>query len=358
MTRARVRDLGIRIGKLPTGRYNAITDVPGVKVGHTTVIYDRPRVARTGVTVIAPRRGTIREDCVFAASHSFNGNGEMTGLLWVEESGLLTSPIGLTNTNQVGVVRDALVEYTIVKHRGKGFCLPVVGETWDGVLNNIDAFSVTKHHVFDAMRNASSGPVPEGCVGGGTGMICHDFKAGIGTSSRVVQNKSGRFTVGVLVQANYGDRGQLRVDGVPVGRELSLKDVPTPRKRGWPEGSIIVIIATDAPLLPNQCKRLAQRATVGLSRAGGVGHNSSGDIFLAFSMGNHVYQEVKKPLSVNMLPHYQMDVLFEAVADGTEEAILNSLTAAETMVGYKGRTAHAMPLDGLQKIMADYGWHK
>jgi D-aminopeptidase len=353
--RKRIREMGIRIGKLPTGPYNAITEVPGGKVGHTTVIFDRPRVARTGVTVVVPRAGSIREDCAFAGSHSFNGNGEMTGLLWVEESGLLTSPIGLTNTNQVGVVRDALVEYTIVKHNGKGFYLPVVGETWDGVMNNINAFSITKHHVFDAMRKASSGPVQEGSVGGGTGMICHDFKAGIGTSSRVVETKSGAYTVGVLVQANYGDREQLRVNGVPVGLELPLKEIPTPRKRTWPEGSIIVIIATDAPLLSMQCKRLAQRATVGLARVGGVGHNGSGDIFLAFSVGNHVYQEAKKPVPVQMLPHHQMDPLFCAVADATEEAILNSLTAAETMHGFRGRTAHALPLDALQKIMARYG---
>ncbi len=354
MKRARLRELGIIIGNLPTGPYNAITDVPGIKVGHTTVIYDRPRVARTGVTVIVPRGGAIRQDCAFAGYHSFNGNGEMTGLLWIEESGLLTSSIGLTNTNQVGIVRDALVEYTIVKHDGKGFYLPVVAETWDGVLNNINAFNVTKHHVYEAVARASSGPVAEGNVGGGTGMICHDFKAGIGTASRIVSLKYGKFTVGVLVQANYGERSQLRVNSVPVGQEISLKQIPTPRRKPWPEGSIIVIIATDAPMLPMQCKRLARRATVGMARVGGVGHNGSGDIFLAFSVGNHVPSDAKRPAPVKMIPHHQMDPFFEAVAESVEEAILNSMTSAQTMVGYKGRTAYALPLDGLKQAMEKY----
>lgn len=355
MTRARLRDLGINIGHLPAGPHNAITDVPGVCVGHKTLIVDEPRLARTGVTMVLPREDEIWGNYVFAGHHSFNGNGEMTGLLWLEESGMISSPIGLTNTHQVGMVRDALVAYARENRHIASFRLPVVAETYDGWLNDIDAFHLTPADAHEALAAARGGPVAEGNVGGGTGMICHDFKGGIGTASRRVDCPSGRYTVGALVQANHGDRPLLRVDGVPVGRELGAEHTPLP----WAEpplgGSIIVIIATDAPLLPGQCKRLAQRATVGVARVGGVGHNSSGDIFLAFATGNALPAETDGPREVRMLPHRQLNPFFEAVAEAVEEAILNALTAAETMTGFQGRTAYALPLDDLQRVMARYG---
>jgi len=354
MTRKRLRDLDITIGNLPAGPHNAITDVPGVWVGHTTLIHDAPRVARTGVTMIVPRENKIWEDYAFAAYHVFNGNGEMTGLPWLAESGLLGSPIGITNTHQVGVVRDALVRYSVEQGFIDGFILPVVAETYDGWLNDINAFHVTEAHAQAALEAARSGPVDEGNVGGGTGMICHGFKGGIGTSSRVVEVMSGTYTVGALVQANYGDRANLRVDGVSVGRILDDAHTPTPRRTGSSGNSIIVIIGTDAPLLPVQCTRLAQRATVGLARVGGTGHNGSGDIFLAFATGNHLPADADAPRTVQMLPHGQMDRLFDAVADAVAEAILNALTAAETMTGWQGRTVHALPLDALQRVMQTY----
>lgn len=353
MNKPRLRDLGIIIGNLSTGPNNAITDVPGVMVGHTTLIYDQPRVARTGVTVILPRADLSREDHAFAGYHSFNGNGEMTGLLWLEESGMLGSPIALTNTNQVGIVREALIEYDVAVHEGKGFRLPVVAETWDGWLNDIDAFHIDKAHVFEAIDVADEGPVAEGNVGGGTGMICHDFKGGIGTASRMLPFKGETFTLGVLVQTNYGERADLRVDGIPVGREISLERYPLPRLV-QPGGSIIVIIATDAPLLPVQCNRLAQRATVGLARVGGMGHNFSGDIFLAFSNGNHIPAQGEEIVSIRMIPNHEMNPFFNAVAEATEEAILNALCAAETMTGFDGRIVHALPRAEMLAVLRDF----
>jgi D-aminopeptidase len=347
MSRPRLRDLGITIGQLPPGPLNAITDVPGVRVGHRTLIEDTPRVARTGVTMVVPRDGAIWEDHAFAGFYSFNGNGEMTGLPWLEESGLLVSPVGITNTHAVGVVRDALVAYAVEKGLIRGFVLPVVAETCDGRLNDIDAFHVTAAHAREALDTARGGPVAEGSVGGGTGMICHGFKAGIGTASRVIESLGDRYTVGVLVQANYGSSSQLRVDGVPVGRELAR-----PGEASRTGGSIIVLIATDAPLLPVQCKRLARRATVGVARVGGVGYNYSGDLFLAFATGNHVPARATGPLPLQMLPHEQMNPFFDAVAEAVEEAILNSLTAAETMTGFQGHTAPALPLAEVQRTMA------
>lgn len=354
MPRLRLRDVGITIGVMPPGPHNAITDVPGVLVGHTTVIADEPWIARTGVTVIVPREDKIREDYAFAGFHSFNGNGEMTGLLWLEESGLLGSPIGLTNTNQVGVVRDALIVHSVENHESRGFKLPIVAETYDGWLNDIDAFNLTEDHVHQALAAAQAGPVAEGNVGGGTGMICHDFKGGIGTSSRLVTSKSGEYIVGVLVQTNYGDRRLLRVDGVPVGREIGPEKAPFPWAEAPQMGSIIIIIATNAPLLPVQCRRLAQRATVGLARVGGVGHNGSGDIFLAFATGNHIPADVNIRCTLEMVPHQHLNPFFEAVAEAVEEAILNALTAAETMTGYEERTAYELPLDELQRVMKRY----
>lgn len=363
MTRARLRDLGITIGRLPTGTYNAITDVPGVLVGQRTIIHDEPRVARTGVTVVVPRED-IWTNQAFAGTFSLNGCGEMTGTIWIEESGLLHTPIGICNTNAVGVVRDAIAAYPLelTSHRGAAAAswdgsLPVAAETWDGWLNDIFAFHVTKEHVFEALAAAKGGPVEEGCVGGGTGMICQEFKGGVGTSSRLVQHPHATYTVGALVQANYGERFTLRVDGVPVGRELGYEIVPSPWLEPPQASSIIIILATNAPLLPVQCKRLAKRAALGLARVGGNANNGSGDIFLAFSTGNSIVSGTTGSLSLTMLPHDEMDLLFEATADVVEEAILNALTAAETMTGWQGHTAYALPLDDLQRIMAKYRPH-
>src|SRR5215212_9489282 len=352
MNRARIRDFGVVIGELPTGPHNAITDVPGVLVGHATVIADEPRVARTGVTMIKPRAGNIWEDRVFGGFFSFNGNGEMTGLPWLEESGMIDAAIGISNTHAVGVVRDAIVAHAVEHSQIESFLLPIAAETFDGWLSDIDAFHITQAHALAALAAAKSGPIDEGDVGGGTGMICHGFKGGIGTASRVVAAGGGSYTVGALVQANYGARRDLRVDGVPVGLEIGVDKVPA-REEAPPgnAGSIIVVIATDAPLLPVQCKRLARRATTGLARVGGVGYNGSGDIFLAFATGNRLPQS-EVPVDLKMLPHEQIDDLFVATADAVEEAILNALCAAETMIGYKGRTVHAMPLDELQRVMA------
>lgn len=352
MTRSRLRDLGIVVGELPTGPHNAITDVPGIWVGHTTLIYDQPRVARTGVTVIRPRYGEIYQDQCFAGYHSFNGNGEMTGLLWLDESGQLGTPIALTNTHQVGIVRDALVDYEARHHPDAAWLLPVVAETYDGWLNDINGFHITHDHVFAALDAAAPGPVAEGNVGSGTGMICHDFKGGIGTASRVVEIAGERYTTGVLVQSNYGDRRDLRVDGTPVGRAIPAEETPLPWARSRGSGSIIIIVATDAPLLPYQCRRLAQRATVGLGRVGGIGHNGSGDIFLAFATGNHLPYDAATPTPIRCLPNRQMNPLFYATVEAVEEAILNSLTAAATLTGQLGRVAHALPLDRLQTLLA------
>jgi D-aminopeptidase len=357
MGRARLRDLGITVGRMPTGTHNAITDVPGVTVGHSTLIYDMPRVARTGVTVINPRDGDIWLNNASAAIHSFNGNGEMTGSHWINEVGLLMSPIALTNTNQVGLMRDMLIAYER-EHYIHGAILPVVAETYDGWLNDIDAFHLDKANLFAAMNDATTGPVREGNVGGGTGMICHDFKGGIGTSSRVVALDGKSYMLGVLVQANYGDRSLLRLDGIPVGKHIPIDEVADPwgdiKETPLRMGSIIVIIATDAPLSAQQCKRLAQRATVGVSRTGSVGHNSSGDIFLAFATGNDLPFDAPTYVNLTMLRHKSQDLFFEAVAEATEESIWNALCMAETMTGYQDRTAYAIPLDRLQAVVERY----
>ncbi len=354
--RARLRDLGITIGELTPGPHNAITDVEGVWVGHTTVVRDRPRVARTGITMVVPRENRIWGDYAFAGCHWLNGNGEMTGIPWLDESGMLGSAIGITNTHQVGVVRDALVRYSVEAGYHEGFILPVVAETYDGWLNDIDAFHLTEADALAALAAAGPGPVEEGNVGGGTGMICHEFKGGVGTSSRVAVTQAGSFVVGALVQANYGARSQLRVDGVPVGRLFDHGHTPAPWPPPGEDGSIIVVIATDAPLLPGQCRRLAQRAVVGLARVGGLGHNGSGDLFLAFSTGNHLPAAGGPLRSVAMVPHSQIDPLFAATAEAVEEAILNALTAAETMEGWQGRVAYALPLEELAELMGRRFW--
>jgi D-aminopeptidase len=322
----RSRELGIRIGEYETGAFNAITDVAGVRVGQTTLIEGND--IRTGVTVIVPP-----ETPLFAGCHRLNGNGELTGLEWVRESGMLTTPVGLTNTFSVGVVRDAIAAESA---DDDAWALPVVGETYDGYLNDARAQHVRAAHARDALSSARGGPFAEGSVGGGTGMICHGFKGGTGTASRVVEG----MTVGVLVQANHGRRARLRVNGVPVGERIGDR-IPVP---AYPPGagSIIGIVATDAPLLPHQCTRLAQRSALGVARMGGLGENSSGDLFLSFASGNGGLGQTEKTVALQMLPNERMDGLFAAVVDATEEAILNALLAAETMRGREGATAHAL----------------
>ena len=347
----RLRDLGEGIGTLRPGSANAITDVSGVLVGHQTVIRDEPTVIRTGVTMIVPREGAIWTDYAYAGSFAFNGNGEMTGLPWVEESGMLGSPIGLTSTFQVGLVRDFLAKESVRVGVVDDFMLPVVGETWDGWLSDGAAFPLTDDDAEAALRSAVGGAVVEGAAGGGTGMICHDFKSGIGTSSRVVEIFGREYTVGVLVQSNYGSREDLRIRGIPVGRLIDTAMVPSPWDEAPNGGSIIAIIATDAPLLPVQCKRLARRATVGLARTGGYGHDSSGDLFLAFSTGNHLEERPGRLREVNSLPNESMDPLIHAVADATEESIVNALFSAETMTGRLGRVAHEIPVERVREIL-------
>ena len=362
----RARELGIEISVLPSGPNDAITDVAGVRVGHSTIIRgDGPLVVgegpvRTGVTIVCPREGSVRDEPVFAGSHRFNGNGEMTGLEWIREAGALTTPVGITNTHSVGVVRDALIAAEMEERPGADeyWSLPVVAETYDGTLNDINGQHVGPQHVREALQNAAAGPVIEGSVGGGTGMICHEFKGGIGTASRRVPDEQGGWTVGALVQANYGSRSTLRVDGLPVGRVISKEQVPSPFDDEETEqppgtGSIIVILATDAPLLPIQCDRLVQRATVGLARMGGGLDNGSGDIFLAFATGNRglpsVVQEgdVPQTVPVRMLPNEHMSPLFHAAAEATEAAILNALLSATTVTGRDGVTAHGLEPDVL-----------
>jgi D-aminopeptidase len=371
-TPTRARDLGIRIGQYEPGPLGAITDVVGVRVGHVTLISgDGPlRVGhgpvRTGVTVVVPH-ADIETRPLFAGCHRLNGNGEVTGLDWIREAGMLTSPVAITNTHSVGVVRDALVAADVRGRRAGEvrWSLPVVGETWDGMLNDIDGQHVAADHLWTALETASDGPVPEGNVGGGTGMVCHEFKGGIGTSSRVLPAEEGGYTVGVLVQSNYGRRERLTIDGVPVGREIPRSELPSPydHPSAAESGSIIVVVATDAPLLPHQCERTAQRAGLGIARMGGVGAHSSGDFFVCFATGNRDVlpdpeddrAEMPRTVDVGMLSDPHITPLFEAVVDATEEAIVNALLAARTMTGRDGVTAHALPRDRLLDVMAKYG---
>jgi D-aminopeptidase len=368
----RYRDLGLTVGLLPPGPQNAITDVAGVRVGVTTLIEgDGPLEVgkgpiRTGVTAIVPHDG-IRESPLHAGTHTLNGNGEMTGLEWVRDSGLLTTPIAITNTHSVGVVHDALIAYEVERHDPSPtfWSLPVVAETYDGALNDINGFHVRPEHLFAAMDAASDGAVPEGCAGGGTGMICHEFKGGTGTASRVIEAGPERWTVGVLVQANHGGRDRLMVDGVHVGEEIPLDELPS----AWDQeeeiahehGSIIVVVGTDAPLLPHQLRRIAQRSSLGVARVGGAGGNSSGDIMLAFSTANagripnDQTTESAGPYPVETLPNEATTPLYWATIEAAEEAILNALVAAETTVGRDGITAHALPHDRLVEIMTRYG---
>ena len=363
----RARDLGIPLdGK--TGKNNAITDVQGIEVGHSTLIKGEGKLKvgegpiRTGVTAVLPRGK--KYDPVFAGWYSLNGNGEMTGTTWVEESGFLEGPVMITNTHSVGIVRDAVIEW---QFKNKFFdplpnepdifwALPVVAETYDGDLNDINGFHVKKEHAFSALNNAKSGKVDEGNVGGGTGMICHQFKGGIGTSSREVQIDSTTYTLGVLVQANYGTRQSLTIAGVPVGKEIT-DQMPLwdPLRSEEDRGSIIVIVATDAPLLPHQLKRLARRVPIGISRLGGYGGNGSGDIFIAFSTANSGAANREKDQTIKMIPNDKMSILFEATAQATEESILNALVAAETMVGKNNTKVYELPEKEVTEILKKYG---
>ncbi len=357
-TRRRLRDLGINLGQIAPGPLNAITDVAGVSVGVQTIHRDQPAIARTGVTAIWPA-AEIFENYLFAGYHSFNGNGEMTGTIWLAEQGLLAGPICITNTHATGIARDAIVHLAARRGIDQAWHLPVAAETADGFLSDAESFPVTLEGVITALENARTGPVPEGNVGGGTGMICHEFKGGTGTASRRLSAEHGGWIVGALVQANYGLRQLLRCGHAPVGLEIGDAIVPVPKpdtdsaRPQADHGSIIVILATDAPLLPIQCQRLARRATIGLAWVGGFGSNSSGDIFLAFSTGNRI--RAKNPMAdVRMLGLEQCSPLFQAAAEATEEAIWNALVAAETMTGWKGRTAHAIPHDLLREAVARY----
>jgi D-aminopeptidase len=356
-TKPRARDLGVPFDGIP-GPLNAITDVKGVEVGHTTLISGNGALkvgvgpVRTGVTAILPR-GKTSSDPAFAGWFTMNGNGEMTGTTWVEESGFLYGPVMITNTHSVGVVRDAVIAWE-VKHyppdpAGDWWSLPVVAETWDGWLNDINGFHVKPEDAWRALDSAHGGPVEEGNVGGGTGMVCNQFKGGIGTSSRVLDAKSGGYTVGVLVQCNYGDRDQLRIAGVPVGKEI-----PQHRAYETDTGSIIVVVATDAPLIPTQLKRVVRRVALGLGRDGSYSGNDSGDIFIAFSTANPGAANPTGLRRLTMLPNDQIDPIFLATVQATEEAVVNAMVAAETMTGFNGHTAIALPHDQLREVLKKY----
>ncbi|HVT52162.1 MAG TPA: P1 family peptidase [Dongiaceae bacterium] len=358
MTKPRLRDLGIALGQMPPGPLNAITDVAGVTVGYASLIRDAPNVVRTGVTAIWPSPD-IFTDFLFAGFHSFNGNGEMTGTIWLQEQGLLAAPICITNTHAVGVVRDAICVLAARRGIEQAWHLPVAAETWDGWLSDSESFPVTQDLAIQALDAAQGGVPAEGNVGGGTGMIAHEFKGGTGTASRRLPAEKGGWTVGALVQANYGLRNMLRCGNAPVGLEIGADVVksahwtpPQPALSGE-QGSIIVVLATDAPLLPIQCQRLARRATTGLAWVGGFGSNGSGDIFLAFSTGN-VVPKTSTMSDVRMLGMNECTPLFQAAAEATEEAIWNAMVAAETMTGYQGHTAHAIPHDKLKAVAAKY----
>ncbi|MCE3283803.1 MAG: L-aminopeptidase/D-esterase [Steroidobacteraceae bacterium] len=360
--RTRARDLGIPFAGR-TGPLNAITDVAGVEVGYTTLVEGDGALqvgkgpVRTGVTAILPR-GRKGVSGVFGAYAVGNGNGEMTGTIWIEESGIVGTPICITNTHSVGVVRDAVIDW-MIRNGGTEqlWGLPVVAETWDGYLNDLNGFHVKPQHVFGALDGARGGPIAEGNVGGGTGMHTFEFKGGTGTSSRLVRIKDvGDYTVGVLVQSNFGRRWQLQVAGVPVGREWP-EDAPFTQQAGVANelGSIIVVVATDAPLLPTQLKRIAHRSAMGIARTGGTAGNGSGDIFLAFSTANAAAASADRGLQqVSFVPNDQLDGMFEATVLAVEEAIVNAMVAAHTMTGIDGNTLAAIDHARLQQILARY----
>ncbi len=376
-TKPRARDLGVPFDGA-AGPLNAITDVKGVEVGHSTIISGEGKLVvgkgpvRTGVTAILPR-GKQPSSFVFAGWFSMNGNGEMTGTTWVDESGFLEGPVMITNTHSVGVVRDAVIAWRVKlappDQSGYWWSLPVVAETYDGYLNDVNGFHVKPQHAFEALDGAKSGAVTEGSVGGGTGMSCNGFKGGIGTSSRVLDAKDGGYTVGVLVQCNYGSRYNLRIAGVNVGREIKettsrgdpagrplapVVSESDARQENEDVGSIIIVVATDAPLVAHQLKRIARRAALGLGRDGSIASNGSGDIFIAFSTANQGAADEKGPVSVTMLPNEKMTPLFQATVQATEEAIVNAMVAADTMVGADNHKVIGLPHDQLREILKKY----
>jgi len=381
-TAPRARDLGAAF-EGNTGPLNAITDVGGVEVGHATLISGEGRLevgkgpVRTGVTIVHPR-GRASTDPVFASWFSLNGNGEMTGTAWVEESGFLEGPVSITNTHSVGIVRDAVIEWMIRRPSAQPWALPMVAETFDGLLNDVNGFHVRREHAFAALDGARAGAVPEGSVGGGTGMVCFGFKGGIGTSSRRIAVGTGGYTVGVLVQCNAGRRSHLRIAGAPVGREISdltlCVTAPVTGPARWASGlrpcdasasrptderregmgSIIVVVATDAPLLPQQLRRLAVRAALGVGVAGGRGENSSGDLIVAFSTANPGVSRDTGVVSPRMLSNDAMTPLFAATVDATEEAIVNAMVAARTMTGVDGARAYGIPHERLRAALRKY----
>jgi D-aminopeptidase len=370
--RVRARDLNVVVGMLPPGPLNAITDVAGVLVGHATIVRGDGTLkvgegpVRTGVTAVLPRRD-IWFNGVYAATHTLNGDGEMTGTHWIRDRETLMHPVLITNTGSVGTVHEAEIAFMNERHPARDWAfLPVVAETWDGTLNDVRGQHVKKAHVFAAIDAAKDGAVAEGNVGGGTGMICYGFKGGIGTSSRRVPESAGSYTVGVLVQANFGRRPELTVAGVPVGREIPDL-TPEIRREGGAagdinvdhEGSVIVVVATDAPLSSRQLERLAARAALGLARTGSTSGNSSGDIFVAFSTGNTVPQSAtSRTLSATFVSPEStatLNPLFQAVVEATEESVLNALMKAETMTGINGNKVHALPYDRLKAVMTKYG---
>jgi D-aminopeptidase len=355
-TKPRARDLGVPFDGTP-GPLDAITDVKGVEVGHTTLISGEGPLkvgvgpVRTGVTAILPR-GKDSNDAVFGAWFTENGAGEMTGTTWLEDSGFLDGPVMITNTHSVGVVRDAVIAWKVKRgpdQEDYWWSAAVVAETWDGDLNDINGFHVKPEDAFHALDTGHAGPVEEGNVGGGTGVICNDFKGGIGTASRVLPAKDGGYTVGVLVQCNYGDRDQLRIAGVPVGREIQEE-----KRRKKDAGSIIVVVATDAPLIPTQLKRVARRVTLGLGRDGSYSGNGSGDIFIAFSTANPGAISPKGLRQLTMLPNDDLDQIFLATVQATEEAVINAMVAAETMTGIDNHTVIALPHDRLREVLEKY----
>ena len=360
----RARDLGIPFDGTP-GPLNAITDVSGVAVGHTTLISGEGKLqigkgpVRTGVTAILPRGKDSMSNPVFAGWWTLNGNGEMTGTTWVEESGFLEGPVMITNTHSVGVVRDAVIQWRVAHGQpdptGYWWSLPVVAETWDGWLNDINGFHVKPEHAFHAIDTAASGRVEEGNVGGGTGMICNGYKGGIGTASRVLTTKDGGYTVGVLVQCNYGSRQNLRIAGIPVGREIPSEDPYAFMPSDLAErGSIIVVVATNAPLVAHQLKRLARRVSLGLGRNGSISGNGSGDIFIAFSTANSGAAATDHVVDLKMLPNDKLEPVFSSTVQATEEAIVNAMIAAQTMIGIENHKVTAIPHDQLRAVLKKY----
>ena len=360
----RARDLGVPFDGTP-GPLNAITDVAGVTVGHTTLISGEGKLqvgkgpVRTGVTAVLPRGKDSMMNPVFAGWWSHNGNGEMTGTTWVEESGFLEGPVMITNTHSVGVVRDAVIQWRVQHGQpdptGYWWSLPLVAETWDGWLNDINGFHVKPEHAFHAIDSAHSSSVEEGNVGGGTGMICNGFKGGIGTSSRKLDEKAGGYTVGVLVQCNYGTKDNLRIAGIPVGREIAGDDpYASTSFANDDHGSIIVVVATDAPLVAHQVKRLARRVSLGLGRNGSTSGNGSGDIFIAFSTANSGSAATDHVVDLKMLPNDKLGPVFAATVQATEEAIINAMVAAETMTGIEDHKVIALPHDKLRAVLRKY----